>query len=177
MGPFFRGAVLGPGGNSQRTDHPAVARTAMWFSGDSTPWCVGGVNWLAREFFVGTPEEFIRPFFPPNRSRATINEVEYLTEIMCTAKWNFDHENLVICGITDNSVSNMWYLQGKARIGAGLQLTRPFRRWLIGQHTRLYSFYCRSENNLAADFLSRADSVMINQWARDNGTTRVDPRL
>ena len=116
-------------------------RTVLWFSGAATPNCVGGVNWLNREFFVGNREDSIRPFLPPNRVSANINEVEYLTEITRAAIWNFPHENLVICGITDNMVSNMRYQKGGARSGAGLQLTRTFHRWMIDRRTRLYSFY------------------------------------
>ena len=151
-------------------------RAVLWFSGDATPNCIGGVNWLKREFFVEHPDEFIRSFLPPNRGKAHINEVEYLAEIMCTATWNFPNENLVICGIADNSVSNMWYLKGKERSGAGLQLTRTFHRWLIEQRTRLYSFYCRSGHNLTADFLSRAEKTEIHQRAIENAMTRIDPR-
>ena len=90
--------------------------------------------------------------------------------------WNFPRGNLVICGIADNSVSNMWYLKGKARSGAGLQLTRTFHRWLIEQCARLYSFYCRPDHNLTADFLSRSDASEIHQWALGNAMARIDPR-
>ena len=146
------------------------------FRGGATPSWNFGVNWLEREFFVEHPDEFARPFLPPNRRQAHINEVEYLTEVMRTAAWDFPRGNLVICGIADNSVSNMWYLKGKARSGAGLQLTRTSHRWLIEQRTRLYSFYCRSEHNATADFLSRAGDSEIHQWAIDNAMTRIDPR-
>ena len=85
---------------------PAPSRTFLWFSGDATPGCVGWANWASREFFV-EHADFSLPALPPNRSTDHINEVEFLTEIMRTVTWTFDHDYLAICGITDNSTSNI----------------------------------------------------------------------
>ena len=47
---------------------------------------------------------------------------------------------------------------------------------MVEKRTRLYSFYCRSERNLTADFLSRAEKTEIHQWALGDAMTRIDPR-
>ena len=60
-----------------------------------------------------------------------------------------------MCGIADNSTSNMRHIEGKAKRGVGPQSARTFYRWLIGQEFRKYSYYCRSVRNVAADFISR----------------------
>ena len=155
---------------------PYPNRTCIWFSGDVTLERAGGLNWSTREYFGEGPGEFISPCLPSTRSDAQIDELEFLTEILRTVAWNVDSPNLAICGITDNSSSNMRYMKGKAKRGAGLQLARTFHKWLLTQHFRMYSFYCRSGRNMAADFLTRASPAAIDTWALERQMTKIDPR-
>lgn len=175
-GGLYLPGVSRIGWDATRTHNALHDRAFIWYSGDETPDCIGCANWDTPEFFVGPPAEFVDPFLPNNRSSAHINEVGFQTEIMRTATWNSDHPNLVMCGITDNSTSNMRYVKGKAKRGAGLQLAHTFHRWLIAQRFRKYSFYCRSARNVDADFLSRSSPAEIAQWATDRNMIRIDPR-
>ena len=120
--------------------------------------------------------DFISPFIPSTRSGGHIDELGFLTEILRTVTWNVDTPNLAICGIADNSSSNMRYRKGGAKRGEGLQLTRTFRRWLHEQKFGMHSFYFRPGHNMAADFLTRASLIEIESWASEHQMTRIDPR-
>ena len=133
-------------------------------------------NWETREYFAEQPSEFVTPFLPTSRASAHINVAAFLTEIMRTSPWRSDRSNLSMCGITDNSTSNMRYVKWEAKRGAGLQSTRNFHMWLINQRFRTYSFYFRSARNIAADFLSRASPVKNPRRAEDHNMVRIDPR-
>ena len=152
---------------------PNDNRRCIWFSGDATPTCFAGINWSTREFFCESPDRFISPFLPKGRMIAHINEIEYLVEIACAVMWGEDEDSLVLCGITDNTCSNMWLTKGHARKGAGLRLTRVFHHWVLQRHFRFFSFYCRSEHNFSADFLSRSSEEDIAHWAYENQLARV----
>ena len=115
------------------------------------------------------------PFYPDNRSSAHINETEYLTEILRAVLWSSDLPDLVMCGITDNTCSDMRFSKGRAKRGAGLRLTRTFHRWLLEKQFRMCSVYCRSGRNLTADFLSRASTIELEEWAGSHNMTRVNP--
>ena len=144
---------------------PSPSRTYVWFSGDATPSCIGGVNWATKEFVVDGPKEFLLPFFPWNRTKAHINETEFLTEIICTVLWGADRSDVVVCGVTDNASADMWYSKGRAKRGVGMRLARTFHRWLLERQFRTHSFYCRSEHNITADFLSRASVAELEEWS------------
>ena len=116
-------------------------------------------------------------FMPPGRNTPHINENEFLTEVVCTVLWGRAEESLLLLGVTDSTTSNMWFSKGRARRGIGLRLTRAFHRWMLAQPFRFGSFYCRSDRNMAADYISRASEDELEVWAATNGMTRIDPRI
>ena len=112
---------------------------------------------------------------PSGRTDAHINEHEFLTEILRTVLWGADDQCLMLLGVTDNSTSNMWFAKGRARRGVGLRLTRAFHRWMITESFRYGPFYCRSERNIAADYISRASGEELLVWESAHAMTRIDP--
>ena len=150
-------------------------RRITWFSAGATPSCIGGINWRTDELFAANPHEYILPLWPDTRTVGHISEVEFVVDVLRTTVWIEDSRTLIVCGLTDNMCSNMWIMSGKSKHGEALALTRIFHRWLLHQRFRLFSFYIRSEHNMSADFLSRASQVEIDNWDRENETTRVYP--
>ena len=155
---------------------PDEHRAVCFCSADATPNCIGGINWHNRQFFVEPPGEFISPFLPFHRTHAHINEIEFPAEVMCTGIWSDNNPSLIICGISDNICSNSWVPKGKAKRGVGSKLFRAFHMWLIRNSFRFFVFYSRSGRNFSPDFLSRAGSRKVEEWARVNGMSRVNPR-
>ena len=70
----------------------------------------------------------------------------------------------------------MWFPRGGARRGVGLRLTRSCHRWVIMQTFRFSSFYCRSEHNVAAVYISRASEEELLSWGRTHSMVRIGPR-
>ena len=154
---------------------PKPGRQCIWFSGDATTTRIGGINWDNRTYFALGPQPFLVEFMPPGRTEAHINEHEFLTEILCTVLRGTDDQCLLLLGVADNSTSNMWFAKGRARRGLGLRLTRAFHRWVISKAFRYASFYCRSERDIDADFISRATEDELRTWESANAMTRTDP--
>ena len=174
---LFAGAFSELVGLQRELSMPNQHRRCVWFSGDATPTRIGGVNWGDRTFFALGPTDLLSDFLPVGRSTPHINENEFLTEIVCTVLWERAKEPLLLLGVTDNATSNMWFYKGSARRGIGLRLTRAFRRWMLAQPFRFGSFYCRSDRNIAADFVPRASETDLSEWAITHGMTRIDPAL
>ena len=96
MGELFTGVSAGLIGIVKEMAIPDDHRSACWFSADATPECVGGINWRNMQFFAEQPLEFAQPFLPYNRTRAHINEIEFLAKSMCAVIWSAEHPALIM---------------------------------------------------------------------------------
>ena len=105
---------------------PDVDRVANWSTADATPSCIGGINWTSNEFFVADPKEFLTPLCPSTRSVGHIREIEFGVEVLRTVFWSHSAQSLILCGLTDNTRSNMRSMSGKAKQGAALSPPRIF---------------------------------------------------
>lgn len=118
-------------------------------------------------FFIDRRRGFIFPRFPDILEDARINEIESLAEVMRTAIWGRDPNNLVVRDVTDSMCSDMWITARKERRGAGMQITRKCRIFPIRRAFRMFSFYCRSGRNIAAYFLPIAKEGEISHWVAE----------
>ena len=94
-------------------------------------------------------------FLPERRDTARLNEVEFLTEVMCSALWRRKNPELLLLSIADNTRPNMRTPNGEVRKGMSLRSTRPAHTWIFTRQFRRYSFYSRAGRNLAANFSHR----------------------
>ena len=172
---LFTGKFSELAGATHELTLPNQHRQLVWFSADATPSCIGGINWSNKTFFVAEPKEYITPLCPSSREHAHISEIEFTVEVLCTVLWGTDNPDLIVCGLTDNTCSNMWIMTGKAKHGIALTLTRTFHKWLLSRKFRFCSFYIRSGHNISADFLSRASVSEIEIWAHENKMHRIHP--
>ena len=155
--------------------YPKHDRRCVWFSGDAATTRIGGISWDTRTYFALGPLPVLREFMPAGLDTPHIDENEFLTEILRTVLRGEAEASLLLLGVTDNTTSNMWFAKGRSRRGVGLRLTRAFHRWTMARPFRYGSFYCRSERNVDADFVSRASDEELLTWETTQAITRVDP--
>ena len=145
-----------------------------WISAGATLGRIAGISWEDKEVFVFDAARLVRQFKRAEEEDIIIGECELIVVLISVLLWherNQKKRTLIVC--TDNMNVFSWLNKWRAKSGTANTLLKALIDFLAEKGIEIIPRYVRSEDNIAADYLTRCTDGNILEWAEQNKMQRI----
>ena len=143
----------------------------VWATGDAGLSRIGAINWEKKEYILEDTDEFINEITPSHRIIAIGDDEQLAAATSIGISWS-NADTLLLLGPGNRNVL-AWTKKGYAKKGAALILNQEPSRWIAKRRSRVDGVYVRSGRNFSPDWMTRAETSNVLEWAAKYGFARV----